>query len=67
VSDNAGANFLAEQALEHVFIQRQRILRKDGIAQLLELLHDFVIEARVVVIGSTQHHDADAIFALELV
>jgi hypothetical protein len=43
MSDNAGPNFLAEQALQQVFVERQGVLRKDGIAQLLELFHNFVI------------------------
>ncbi len=41
---------------------RQRILREDRIAELLELLEDLVIDARIVVVRTAQQHDAEAIF-----
>ena len=44
--DHPGAHFVAEQALQHILIQRQRALREDRIAELLELFHDFVVQAR---------------------
>ena len=43
------------------------LCEKIGIAELLEFLHDFVVQARIVVIRAAEHHDADAVFALELV
>ncbi len=67
VTDDSGPHFVAEQPLQHVFVERQRVLREDRIAQLLELFHDLVIEAGIVVIGPAQHDDADPVFALQLV
>ena len=67
MTDHPSAHLVAEQPLQHVIIQRQRVLGEDGIAQLLELLHDLVIQSRIVVIGPPQHHDADAVLAFELV
>jgi len=67
VTDYPGAHFVAEETLQHVFIQRQRVLGKDGIAQLLELFHDLVIQSRIVVVRPAQHDDADAILTFELV
>src|SRR5438128_2622803 len=66
-ADHPGAHFFAKQPLQQVFIKRQSILREDGIAELLEFIHDFVIEARIVVVGPSQHHDANAVLALELI
>ena len=67
LADHAGAHFLAEQPLQQVFVQRQRVLREDRIAELLELIQDLVIQAGIVVIGPAQHDDADAVFALQLI
>jgi hypothetical protein len=67
VADHPGADFFAEEPLQHVLIQRKSALREDRVTELLELLHDFVVQARIVVIRASQHHDADAVFAFELV
>ena len=67
MADHPGPHFLAEQPLQHVLVHRQRVLREDRIAELLELFHDLVIEPRIVVIRPAQHDDADAVLALELV
>ncbi len=58
VADYTGAHFLAEQPLQQVFIQRQRALREDRVTQLLELFRNFVVDAGIVVIGTSQHDDA---------
>ena len=36
-----------------------------GVADLLELFHDFVVDAGVVVVRPAQHHDADAVFRFQ--
>src|SRR5581483_3498566 len=67
MADDAGANFVAEQALQQVFIEGKRVLRKDRIAELLELVHDLVVEAGIMMIGTAEHDDTDAVLTLELV
>ena len=67
MGDEPGAHFVSEEAVEHILVQRQRALREDRIAELLELLHDLVVQAGIVVINAAQHHDADAVFALQLI
>src|SRR5580658_3225702 len=67
MTDNSGPNFFAEQTLEQIFVERQSILRKDGISQLLELLHNFVIQAGIMMVRASQHDDADTVFAFQLV
>src|ERR1700745_3871731 len=65
ILDYARANFVTEQPVKNVFVDRQRALREDRIAELLELLHDFVIYAGIMVVRTTKHHDTDAVLALE--
>src|SRR5581483_12178464 len=48
-------------------IEGQSILREDRITEFLELLENFMVQTRIVMIGPAQHHDADAVFALELI
>src|SRR5215469_3799554 len=67
MADHALANVVAEETLKEVLVDRQRVLRKDRVAEFLELVEDLVIQARIVVIGATEHHDADAVFAFELI
>src|SRR5580704_5529577 len=67
MAGNAGSHFLAEQALQQVFVLWQSILRKNRIAKLLELLENLVIQAGIVMVGTSQHHNTDAVFALQLV
>ncbi len=47
--------------------QRQRALAEDRVAELLELVQDLVVQARIVVVRTRQHDDADAVLALQLV
>ena len=42
--DHSGADFFSEEAVKQVFIERQRALGKNRVAELLEFLHDFVIQ-----------------------
>ena len=65
--DRSRPHFLSEQPLQQVLIQRQRALREDRITQLLKLVHDLVIQTGIMMIGPSQHHNADAIFALQLI
>ena len=67
MADYAGAHLVAKQTLQHVLIERQRVLREDGVTELLELFQDLVIESGIMVIRTAQHHDADAVLALKLV
>jgi hypothetical protein len=67
VSDNSGTYLFAEQSLEHVFIERQGVLRENRIAQFLELLHNLVIQTGIMMIRPPQHHNPDAIFAFQLI
>ena len=67
MADRSGPHLFAEEPVEQVFIHRQRVLRKDRVAEFLELFQDLVIQPRIVVIGTAQHDDADAVLALELV
>src|ERR1039458_4710950 len=61
----AGLDFVAEQAPDDVVVDRQAVLGKHGVADLLELLHDLVVHAGVVVIRPPQQHHAQAVFALQ--
>src|SRR5579883_137792 len=65
--DHAGANLFAEQPIEQILVHRQSALRKNRITELLKLLHNFVIQPRIVMIRPAEHHDADPIFPLQLV
>src|SRR5579885_1065010 len=65
--DHASADFVAEEALEHVLVNWQRVLRKDWIPQLLEFVENLVVQARIVVIRTPYHNDSNAVFALELI
>ena len=62
----AGQHLFAEQAPDDVVVDGQAILRKDRVAELLELFQDFVIDSGVVVIRTAQQHHTDAVFALQL-
>src|ERR1700704_3327269 len=65
--DYAGANFFSEEALQQVLIERKCALRKNRVPELLEFVEDFVVQSGIVMIGPAEHHNADAVFALELV
>ena len=65
VFDHASANFVAKQPVEDVFVDRQSALREDGIAKLLELLHDLVVHAGIMMIWTPKHHDPNTVLALE--
>ena len=67
VGSLAGEDVLAEEAPDHVVVDGQAILREDGVAELLELLEDLVVDAGVVVIRTAEQDDAETVFALELV
>ena len=67
MSDESGANFVAEEPVEHVFVDGQCALREDRVAELLELFHDLVVQAGIVVVDAAQHDDADAVFTLKLI
>lgn len=50
-----------------MFVQRQRILGENRIGELLKLIQNFVIQAGIVMVGATEHDNADAILTFELV
>ena len=60
------SHVVAEEAPDDVVVDGQRVLREHRIAELLELFQDFVIDAGIVVIRPAQQHDAEAVFALQL-
>src|ERR1035437_6542781 len=62
----AGYHFGPEETPDDVVVDGQGILREDRIAKLLELFENFVVDAGIVVIRTSQQHHADAIFALQL-
>ena len=62
----AGLDFVAEETPDDVVVDRQAVLREHRVAELLELFQDFVVDAGVVVIRAAQQHDAEAVFALQL-
>ena len=39
----------------------------EDVKKVVEFVEDFVIQARVVMIGAAEHHNADAVLALELI
>jgi hypothetical protein len=43
--DHTGANLFSEQALQQVLIELESALRKDRIAELLELVQNFVVQS----------------------
>src|SRR5258708_22545706 len=63
----ARKHVLAEEAPDHVVVDGQAVLREYRIAELLEFLEDFVVDARVVVIRTAKKHYAQAVFALKLI
>ena len=65
--DGPALDILGEQPLHKVLVERQRALRENRVAELLEFFQDLVIQARIVVIDASQHHDADAVFAFQLI
>jgi hypothetical protein len=67
VADHPRTHLLAEQPLEQILIKRQRALRDDGVAELLELLGDAVVDSGIVMVGSAEDDDSDAVLALELI
>src|SRR6266496_388458 len=67
VLDAARADLFAEESVEQVLIERQEALREDRIAELLELVHDLVVDAGIMVIDAPKHDDADAALALQFV
>ena len=67
MTDRAGADLFAKEPFQQVFVRGQGALRKDGVAQSLELRHDPMVDAWVVMIGTAQHHDSQSAFGLQLV
>src|SRR5215475_10339920 len=55
--NHSSPNLVTEKTIEQIFVQRQRALREDRIAELLELLHDLVIQSGIMVINPSQHDD----------
>jgi hypothetical protein len=51
--DQPRSDLIAEQAVQYVLVDRQRALREHRISQLLELLHDLVVQSWIVVIHPT--------------
>src|SRR4029453_17223455 len=66
-SDHARPYLVAKQPLEEILVEWERALREDRIAELLELLEDFVVQPRVVVLRTGQQHDSGALLTLELI
>ena len=56
--------FLKER-VDDVLVDGQRLQGQNGVADLLELLEDFVVDARIVVVGAAQQDDADTVLGLE--
>ena len=50
--DDAGPDLLTKEPVQQVFIGRQQALGEDRISKLLELLHDFMVEAGIMVIDA---------------
>src|SRR5574342_365651 len=65
--DVARTNLVSEQTPHHVVVDRQRVLREHGIAQLLELLEDLVVYAGIVVVRPPEYHHAQPLLALQLI
>src|SRR6185437_5812514 len=63
---DARLHLVAEQLPDNLLIYGQRVLREHRIAELLELLQDFVIDAGIVVIRPAQQHDSQAVFGFQL-
>src|ERR1700677_722674 len=67
MGDEPGAYFVAKQAIEYVLIDRKRALGENRIAELLEFLHDLVVQTRVMVIYAAEHDNTNPVFTLQLV
>ena len=67
VRDDSLPDFLAEQALEQILIQRERALRKDRIAALLQFVGNAQVDARIVMIGPSQQDNPHSPFSLQSV
>ncbi len=66
-ADHACPHLIAKEPFEHVFVDRESVLRKNGIAEFLKLIQDFMVKSRIVVVGTSQHDDADAVILFQLI
>ena len=66
-ADRACPDLVPEQPFEKVLVERQGALREHRIAKLLEFLEDFVVQPGIVMVRPRQEHDANPVFAFELV
>src|SRR5207248_3848345 len=65
IFDHPSADFIAEEPVEDVLVNWQCILRENRIPELLELFHDLVVHAGIMVVGTPKHYDADSVLALQ--
>ena len=63
--DQPRLHVFLEKREDDVVVNGQRLQGQNGVADLLELLQDFVVDARVVVVGAAQQHNADAVLGLQ--
>src|SRR5205085_12366486 len=66
-ADDPCTHFLTEEPLQQVFVKRKGVLREDRVSELLELVQDVMVQARIVMVSTSQHDDADAVLALKLI
>src|SRR5579885_3847049 len=65
MSDYAHSFILSEEPFKYVVINWERILSKNGVSELLELLHDLMVDSGVVVIGASEKDDPKLILRFE--
>ena len=54
------AKLAAKQPVEQIRVEREQALREYGIAEPLKFLENALVQARIVMIGPTQHHEPDS-------
>src|ERR1700757_383285 len=57
----------AEQPLEQILVEREQALREDGISELLQFIENPLVQARVVMIGTTEHHQPNSTALFEVI
>ena len=63
--DDPGPDFVPEDPIQEVRVDRQRVLRKDRVAELLEFIQDAVVQPRVMNIRTALNDHTQPVLAFE--
>ena len=56
---------IGEEGCHHLVVHRETVHRENRVAQALQFQEDLVVDARIVVVGSPEDHDAQALLILQ--